>query len=99
MAGLVLLVLMLAASFGAGYAFRADISRRRRAKYLERMAYRQATGQTLEPRERSRAASPAPALLSNLTPPGRPQSSAAGASPMRPSIRQAGTQYARSTAG
>lgn len=101
MKGLVVLALMLAASFGAGYWLRAHLSRRRRARYRERMVYRQAVGlpdPAVEPRAQIRGVSSPSAVLSNLTPPGRPQGSVADVSPMRPSIRLTGDQRMRSTA-
>lgn len=44
MTAVLVLCVLLLASFGAGYSLRAYISRRRRAKYLQRLAYRQAVG-------------------------------------------------------
>jgi hypothetical protein len=101
MNGLVVLALMLAASFGAGYLLRAQISRRRKARYLKRLAYRQAFGlpnPTRAPRTQNSGVTSTPAVLSNLTPPGRPQSPVAEVSPMRPSMRLTGDQRMRSTA-
>ena len=45
MTAVLVLCVLLLGSFGAGYSLRAYISRRRRAKYLQRLAYRQAFGQ------------------------------------------------------